>query len=57
MKGILPQKYLLHFILLVDSVLVLQIDNISQLEVCYAEKMLQKFVKDYESLYGQQKFV
>ncbi len=54
MKGILPQKYLLHFMLLVDSVHLLQRDNISQLEVCYAEKMLQKFVKDYESLYRRE---
>ena len=55
MKGVLPQKYLLHFILLVDSVHLLQRDNISQLEVCYVEKCYKNVLKTrYESFYGRE---
>ena len=53
----MPQKCLLHFMLLIDSVHLLLRDNISQIEICTAKLMLQKFVEDYETLYGRENMI
>lgn len=52
LKGILPNKYLYHWALLVEAVSILLGSNISQEDIDHALVAVELFVKTVESLYG-----
>lgn len=54
LRGILKDKYLDHFILLSGSIYKLLTTNISNNDFDIAEKKLEKFVREYEVLYGKE---
>lgn len=51
--GILPQKYLQHWILLVGAAHILLKETISDNDINCAEIMIRAFVRDVGALYGQ----
>lgn len=53
LKGILEEKYLSHFALLVNSMAILLSNNISEEKLLEAEESLKTFVNNYEDLYGE----
>lgn len=53
LKGILPNKYLYHWALLVEGVSILLGADISQEEIKHAHEAVQLFVQSTESLYGK----
>ena len=52
LKGLLPTKYLNHWYLFTYSMTIFLKDIITDEEFISAENALDKFVKDFESLYG-----
>ena len=52
-KGILPSRFLAHWMLLVDSVYTLSKDKISQADFTRATVSLNKFVMIFSQLYGR----
>jgi hypothetical protein len=55
LKGILPEKYLNHFMLLSNSIHIFLQNEISQEEFLQAEQNLSRFVNLFEELYGEKK--
>lgn len=53
LEGILKPKYYNHFALLSSSIYLLLKSEISMTDLHQAEKKLQQFVKEYQSLYGK----
>jgi len=52
LRGILPDKYLTHFMLLSQAIYILLQDNITQIDICNAEICLRTFVSNFAVLYG-----
>lgn len=52
--GILPQRFYLHFLLLVEAVFLLTNSSISRRDVNRAHTCLSQFVYRFEELYGRQ---
>lgn len=50
---VLPEKYVLHFALLVEGAHILLGDDISPTDLGVAEMLLEKFYKEFASLYGK----
>jgi hypothetical protein len=55
LKGILPEKYLNHFLLLSNSIHIFLQTEISEKQFLQAEKNLLRFVNLFEDLYGEKK--
>lgn len=55
LKGILPDMFLDHFLLLSKSIYILMQENISQEEMITSEKSLLEFVSLYKDLYEKDK--
>lgn len=53
LKGLLPEKFIKHFLLLSSSTYILLEENISYENISFAEKNLNDFVNKFEELYGQ----
>ncbi len=53
LKGILPNKYLCHWALLVEGVSILLGSDISQEDIDHAHEALELYVKSVQSLYGE----
>lgn len=52
LKGIINDEYIKHFRLLSDSIYVLLQENVLEMNLSKVEEDLQKFVTDFQSLYG-----
>lgn len=50
---VLPEKYVVHFALLVEGIHILLSDDISPTDLDVAETILDKFYEDFEPLYGK----
>ncbi|KAI7789722.1 hypothetical protein IRJ41_011699 [Triplophysa rosa] len=53
LKGILPNKYLCHWALLVEGVSILLGSDIGQEDIDHAHQALELYVKSVQSLYGE----
>lgn len=52
LKDVLPSRFYKHFLLLSESVYILSQNYITQIELFKARLKIEKFVKDFEKLYG-----
>ena len=52
MNGILPEKYYIHVFLLIKSIRILLADQITEVGVKLAEKLLKMFCRLFENYYG-----
>lgn len=54
--GYLPDKYLIHFAHLAEGIFILLGDAITPSQLGRARDLLQAFYKDFQALYGKEKF-
>jgi len=52
LDGVLPKKFLQHFVLFVEAIFILLGDNISREDLAVAEYFLDSFYKRFADLYG-----